>query len=127
MGIYLRRTFPPTADAIPEARAFVKDTLGERVGDDTMADLMLALSELATNAVEHAGTPFEVVVDTDGRARIEVEDNSPHLPVLTRATPMATSGRGLAIVDELCDRWGVHVVQDTKCVWCERDLSAPGT
>ena len=124
MGTYLRRRFPPTADAIPEARTFLRENLPETVSDDTAAELMLALSELATNVVKHAGTPFEVVVDTDGRARIEVEDSSPRLPVPNRAAPWATSGRGLAIIDELCDRWGVHVAQNAKCVWCERDLSA---
>ena len=124
MGTYLRRSFPPTPDAIPQARNFVKETLAERVTDDTAADLVLALSELATNVVEHAGTPFEVVVDTDGRARIEIEDTSPRLPVPTRAAPEETSGRGLAMVDQLCDRWGVHIAQNAKCVWCERDLSA---
>ena len=124
MGTYLRRRFPPTADAIPEARNFLRENLPETVSDDTAAELMLALSELATNVVKHAGTPFEVVVDTDGRARIEVEDSSPRLPVPNRPAPWATSGRGLAIIDELCDRWGVHVAQNAKCVWCERDLPA---
>ena len=115
---------PPTAEAISEARTFLKETLAERVSDDTAEDLMLALSELATNAVKHAGTPFEVVVDTDGHARIEVEDSSPRLPTPSRAAPTATHGRGLAIVEELCDRWGVHIAQNAKCVWCERHLSA---
>jgi anti-sigma regulatory factor (Ser/Thr protein kinase) len=123
MGTYLRRNFPPTAEAVSEARTFLKETLAARVSEDTAADLLLALKELATNVVRHAGTPFEVVVDTDGRARIEVEDSSPRLPVTTQAEPMATGGRGLVIVDELCDRWGVHIAQDAKCVWCERDLS----
>jgi len=124
MGTYLRRRFPPTADAVPEARTFLRESLPPTVSDDTAAELVLALSELATNVVKHAGTPFEVVVDTDGQARIEVEDSSPRMPVPTRAAPWAMSGRGLAIVDELCDRWGVHIAQNAKCVWCERDLSA---
>jgi anti-sigma regulatory factor (Ser/Thr protein kinase) len=124
MGTYARRRFPPTAEAIPEARAFLREALAARTNDDAAADLVLALSELATNAVKHAGTPFEVVVETDGRVRLEVQDSSPRLPVPTRAAPLATSGRGLLIVEELCDRWGVHVTQDAKCVWCERDLSA---
>src|SRR4051812_20159274 len=125
MGTYERRRFPPTAEAIPEARGFLEEALGGRVGGEASAELTLALSELATNSVMHTATPFEVVVHTDGLVRVEVEDGSPCPPVPRTAAPMATSGRGLAIVDALCDRWGVHVTQDSKCVWCERDLPAP--
>lgn len=41
------------------------------------------------------------------------------------ATPDAVPAarRCLVILDNICDRWGVHVVRDRKCVWCERDLS----
>ena len=78
------------------------------------------MSELATNAVRHAHTPFEVVVQTDGYVRIEVEDRSTDPPV--RKPPSEEGGRGLAIVEQLCDRWGVHIVREKKYVWCERDL-----
>jgi len=78
------------------------------------------MSELATNVVRHAKTPFEVVVYTDGLVRIEVEDGSPESLNLKVASD--EGGRGLTIVDQLCDRWDVHVARDRKCVWCERDL-----
>jgi anti-sigma regulatory factor (Ser/Thr protein kinase) len=123
MGIYLRRRFPPTPDAIPQARAFLREVLPPTVSEEAAEDLALALSELAANAVKHAGTPFEVVVDTDGIARVEVEDQSLMPPVPKHAAPTDTSGRGLALVGQLCDRWGVHIAEDAKCVWCERDLS----
>jgi anti-sigma regulatory factor (Ser/Thr protein kinase) len=128
MGTYRRRRFPPTPEAVPQARAFLREVLPRTVSEDAAADLALALSELAANAVKHARTPFEVVVDTDGVARIEVEDQSPVPPVPRHAAPTDSSGRGLALVAQLCDRWGVHIhiTQDAKCVWCERDLSAAG-
>jgi len=44
-----------------------------------------AVRELATNAVRHANTPFDVVVETNGHIRIEVEDGSTTAP-----------GRGMA-------------------------------
>jgi anti-sigma regulatory factor (Ser/Thr protein kinase) len=124
MGTYRRRRFLPTPDAVPQARAFLLEALPRTISEEAAGDLALVLSELAANAVKHAGTPFEVVVDTDGTARVEVEDQSPTPPVPRDAAPMDTSGRGLALVGQLCDRWGVHVTQDAKCVWCERDLSA---
>ncbi len=107
-----------------DAREFVIDVLEGEIDDEACADVALALSELATNAVKHAQTPFEVVVEADRRVRIQVEDRSPQRPVLRDAGPTDTNGRGLALVATLCDRWGVHVMGDAKCVWCELDLSS---
>jgi anti-sigma regulatory factor (Ser/Thr protein kinase) len=80
------------------------------------------LSELATNAVLHAQTPFDVVVETNSVIRLEVEDGSPDQPVPQAPSNTAEGGRGLLIVDSVCDRWGTRTVRDRKCVWCERDL-----
>lgn len=124
MTTQLRRSFPPTPDAVSEARAFLQEVLPGTVGEDAAADLSLALSELVTNAVQHAGTPFDVVVETNGAVWVGVEDASPRPPVPQQAEPSALGGRGLALVAALCDRWGVHVVEGAKCVWCERDLPA---
>ena len=98
----------------------MQDAIADRVDDESQSDVVLAISELATNAVRHAKTPFDVVVETNGHVRLEVEDGSTSAPV--RKTPTDDGGRGLAIVDQLCDRWGVHIVDGRKCVWCERDL-----
>ena len=118
-----RQHFGSTPAAVREARQFLYETLEERVDGTVSEDLALALSELATNAVRHAGTDFDVVVETDGVVRIEVEDGSTAPPVLRPARELATDGRGLQIVDHLCDRWGIHIANDRKCVWCERDLT----
>jgi anti-sigma regulatory factor (Ser/Thr protein kinase) len=124
MATYLRRTFEPSPESVSEARAFLREALADRAGDDDVVDeLQLALSELATNAVRHAGTPFEVVVQTEGHVRIAVEDASSEAPVPRPESASAVDGRGIGIVAAVCDRWGVHVAQDRKCVWCERDLT----
>jgi len=85
---------------------------------------LLAVSELATNAVQHAGTGFEVVVDTASTLRITVMDDSARLPQLGWVEPWAERGRGVALVDATADRWGI--VRDThtegKAVWWEVDL-----
>lgn len=99
---------------------FLQGAIAGRVDPEVQSDLTLVLSELASNAVRHAGTPFAVVVEINGQVRIEVEDGSTDAPV-SRA-PSNDGGRGLAIVDRLCDRWGVQIVRDRKCVWCERGL-----
>ena len=120
MSLHVRQRFDAIPEAVREAREFVQTAIADRADPEAQSDLALALSELATNAVFHAHTPFEVVVETDGRIRIEVEDSSTDVPALK--VPSDEGGRGLLIVDQLCDRWGIHVVRDKKCVWCERDL-----
>lgn len=118
-----RRHFGSTQGEVGAARRFLHEVLDERVDGRISEELGLAVSELAANAVRHAGTDFDVVVEADGVVRLEVEDGSSAPPVARHAGELAPDGRGLHIVDHLCDRWGVHIVRDRKCVWCERDLS----
>jgi anti-sigma regulatory factor (Ser/Thr protein kinase) len=120
--VEVRRHFDSSPRALRDARKFLAETIGDRVGAEENEALALALSELTTNAVVHARTDFDVVIGIDGQVRIEVEDGSTDLPRRRQADPMAGGGRGLHIVQQLCDRWGIHVVRDRKCVWCERDL-----
>lgn len=90
--------------------------------------LALVVSELASNAVLHAGTPFTVRVwRGPDRVRVEVLDRSDRLPTPRDHDPTAVSGRGLAIVGTLADRWGVEVVGDGKCVWAELPVQAEPT
>jgi anti-sigma regulatory factor (Ser/Thr protein kinase) len=121
MRTQVRQQFDGSPASVRQARQFLHDALGERVGEEAEDDLVLALTELTTNAVQHARTAFEVVVETDGSVRLEVEDGSTERPV--DKEPSDEGGRGLGIVRRLCDRWGVHVAAQKKCVWCERDLS----
>lgn len=85
---------------------------------------LLLVSELATNALRHAGTEFEVeVTATRTGVRVAVSDDSPQRPrePLVLPGPDAEGGRGLAIVDELADRWGVAGDPLGKTVWFELD------
>lgn len=121
--VELKRHFDATPQAVGEARRFLRAAVADCYADEVTADIEIALSELATNAVRHAGTAFDVRVTTNGHVRIEVEDGLPvNVPVVQPRSTTALGGRGMQIVTELCDRWGVHIVIDRKCVWCERDL-----
>lgn len=89
-------------------------------------DVRLCVTELLTNVIDHLGegTPVTVRVTgtptPDGRTRIEVTDPGPRaMPVLRSATTAQESGRGLALLDALADRWGVDLGPDHKTVWCE--------
>jgi anti-sigma regulatory factor (Ser/Thr protein kinase) len=86
-------------------------------------DAKLLVSELATNAVIHAGAPFAVSVRADGSTvRISIRDWSTMRPRLRDAGPAALSGRGLRLVDALADGWGVDADPDGKTVWAELPL-----
>ncbi|BCM66497.1 ATP-binding protein [Streptomyces tricolor] len=89
-------------------------------------DVRLCATELLTNVIDHLGegTPVTVRVigaaTRHGRTRIEVTDPDPRaLPVLLSATAADESGRGLALVNALAERWGVEQGPDRKTVWCE--------
>jgi len=82
----------------------------------------LLVSELATNAVLHARTPFGVRLERDGETlRITVLDCSRAGPVRRAHGVGAGTGRGLTLVGTLAEAWGTRTdVQPwTKAVWCE--------
>jgi anti-sigma regulatory factor (Ser/Thr protein kinase) len=83
-------------------------------------DAQLVLSELATNAVIHAGTPFSVMVRSqDSGLRLSVRDSSPTRPTVRELEPMSISGRGLRLVKAVADDWGAELTTDGKTVWAE--------
>ena len=113
----VRATLPPQADSVGAARRFVDAALA-RWGRRELADVAALLtSELVTNAVLHARTDLDVVVGATGAGvQVEVHDRSPVLPVRRDYSLAAGTGRGLVLVDELADDWGVEPGA-TKSVW----------
>ena len=86
----------------------------------------MLVSELATNAVLHAQTPFAVeVTRTDQVVRVSVSDCSDTAPALRRYSSTAGTGRGLAMVAQLSCDWGTGggVRPYAKTVWFEVPLS----
>ncbi|MFG2458354.1 ATP-binding protein [Streptomyces sp. NPDC048523] len=83
----------------------------------------LCVSELASNVITHVGTgtPATLVVSMSGsRLRIEVHDSDTRaLPVLLDAGLDAETGRGMALISAVTDRWGVQLQADQKVTWCE--------
>jgi anti-sigma regulatory factor (Ser/Thr protein kinase) len=106
-----------------DARRFVRGTLS-RWGrpHDLIEDAELAVSEFATNAFLHAGSPF--TVELQGRidgVRIEVSDSARgvHPRICTNAHPLDSSGRGLRLVAEVAVDWGFELTSRGKTVWAE--------
>ena len=113
-----RLQLPPEPTSAGMARRFVASSL---VAGDEVAELaVLLVSELASNAVLHARTPFELVVEDDGRRlRVEVHDDSSALPTLKDYVAESVTGRGLHIVAASADNWGFEARERGKCVWFE--------
>jgi anti-sigma regulatory factor (Ser/Thr protein kinase) len=116
-----RRQFDPEAISAREARSFVASSLPDLEGLD--ARVALAVSEVASNAILHARTPFTVCVLVDAdRVRVEVTDQDPRIPVRQDYAADSVTGRGLAIVEHMSDRWGADRRDGDKTVWFEIDL-----
>ena len=109
-------------ESVPESvRRARRQVIRALVGAGAAADdAALLVSELATNAVIHAGTPFRVAVRRrDDRLRVEVADGSRAVARRQRFSATSGTGRGLALVDEVADRWGVDQRDEGKTVWFE--------
>ena len=119
------RVYLPTPESVPAARHFVVDVLRSWGLQDVSTDAALIISELATNALSHAMSPFRAVLDRRGRGlRIGVEDAT-DVPLERRASGADDiSGRGVAIIEALSERWGYSPVPGGKVVWAELHLRA---
>ena len=84
--------------------------------EDEMSDVLVVASELATNAVMHAQTPYEVRVSVAGGVELEVVDEAPELVPHLRRPGDGPGGMGMRIVDELAKRWGVEKRGNHKAV-----------
>jgi anti-sigma regulatory factor (Ser/Thr protein kinase) len=119
----VKTTLPSSAVSSRLAREVARDVL-PGPEDQRVA---LVVTELVTNSVKHAGAAPELTLDWDGRVlRVEVYDEGEGRPVLRDPDVTSTSGRGLALVDAVADRWGVEDRRPGKVVWAELDLQSPG-
>ncbi len=99
--------------AVANARAMVRESC-ERWGHREISDTAeLIMSELASNAVRHAGGTIEVVVAARQRyLHVAVRDRNAEPPRIGRG-----DGRGLLLVDAMTTGWGCTELPDGKVVW----------
>lgn len=124
--------FPASDRHAADVRSLVKDHLTELGLVDAINDTVLAASEVFANAVKHGSSHetdtvlVEVECATDV-LRVAITDSSCALPVRQAATGWDVSGRGLALVEAVSDRWGADLAQDGsgKQVWFTLAHSAP--
>lgn len=120
-----QRAFEPLPTSVGDARRFVTDALRACGHEGLVEWAALVTSELATNAVLHAGTPFDVRVDANGDVIISVIDHSPDAPAPRALDTGATGGRGLLMVERSSRAWGVERDGTAKRVWCTSPRPGP--
>ncbi|WP_181773431.1 ATP-binding protein [Amycolatopsis pittospori] len=113
-----------TAPAV--ARQAVRATLAGLGFDDAgVDDVLLATSELVTNAFEHGERPDRLEVEySGGRLTLRVFDSGTGRPKLKEPSPAAARSRGLQLVHALSDDWGHEPCSGGKYVWAV--FSLPG-
>lgn len=123
-------SFPAEREAISRVRRQLRARLEEDGLAGVADDVVLICTELVTNAVLHGCLGFPpgitvqvTVVWSDVQLRLDVSDPSGTRPKEQVFSASRTSGRGLRLVDELSDRWGVETAPSGsgKTVWTELD------
>ncbi|MGW0825556.1 ATP-binding protein [Streptomyces sp. NPDC002845] len=118
-----QRFFRRERRSVPAARQFTYETLTGwgLVEAGRGGDILLCVSELATNALVHGvppGRQFLVFLRYDGALlRVEVHDSGGGTPRI--AEDGDEGGRGLLLVAALSDKWGVGERELGKVVWAE--------
>ncbi|KOX20650.1 serine/threonine protein kinase [Saccharothrix sp. NRRL B-16348] len=114
---------PASAGSSARARQVVGDAAAAwGLSDDAADDAALVVTELVSNAVDHATGPVGLTVSrTESGLRIEVADQSSALPQPRPVRVDSARGRGLIIVAALSRSWGTEPTADGKVVWAELD------
>lgn len=124
----VRRTMLSVAQAEPERVAVARQHLRELLHDwrsqDQIDSAVLLLSEMLTNVLVHTDADALLLAEVRGevgsrRMRVEVNDTSDDLPHKRRPGELASSGRGLVLMELLAQAWGVDPRGEGKSIWFE--------
>ncbi|MFI7401540.1 SpoIIE family protein phosphatase [Streptomyces sp. NPDC049541] len=124
----VRRTMLSVAQAEPERVAVARQHLRELLHDwpspDQVDSAVLLVSEMLTNVLVHTDADALLLAEVRGesggrRMRITVTDTSDALPHKRRPGELASSGRGLMLIELLADAWGVDPQGEGKSIWFE--------
>ncbi|MET8325727.1 SpoIIE family protein phosphatase [Streptomyces sp. NPDC005181] len=113
----------PTDPAfVAEARAKATAQLHVWGLDDLAYVTELVVSELVTNAIRYAAAPVQLRLIKERTLICEVSDASSTAPHLRRARIFDEGGRGLMLVAQLTERWGMRHTGAGKTIWAEQPL-----
>jgi hypothetical protein len=118
-----QRSFPAERNSVRAARHYVTGLLGDGADEAAVCDAAIVATELAANAVLHAGSGFTLTLSRSATVtRIAVRDNTP--VAVPEVTFQVMTGHGLSVVAQLASRWAVDPLPDGKVAWAE--LPVPG-
>lgn len=117
-GTSFEESLQPHPTSVSRARDLVREVLLAAGRDELLENAALVTSELVTNALLHAGT----VIDVSGRVddaglRLAVRDGGPHMPQPRDYATTSGTGRGLRMLQQIVDDWGVTRHSTGKTVW----------
>ncbi|MCA6092667.1 SpoIIE family protein phosphatase [Streptomyces sp. SCA3-4] len=114
---------PADPDALSAGRHMIRAAVRAWGARERSDEIELAADELVTNALLHtdgaAVVTIRMLPGPERRVRVEVEDQSSALPRRREPGESQVSGRGLLLIDQLADVWGVEPRGGGKSVWCE--------
>jgi len=122
--------------SVHAAREFTNATLQQWGITDRREDITIVVSELLTNALQHAlpgpraprsRYPLRLgLLQTGPCVLCAVADPSRQLPVPKELSYLAETGRGLHLISALADTWGCTTPSDRgKAVWAMFSTKAP--
>jgi len=124
----LSADFPADPDSPARARHAVAATLRRwGHGEQQIDDAILVVSELASNAVRHAHSPFSVSVRMEdcSSLRVAVADGMPPSTHLPNGGLIPRPLHGLGLIEAFCAGWGVERTREGKIVWARLSCNAP--
>ncbi|MDT0351642.1 ATP-binding protein [Pseudonocardia charpentierae] len=111
----------PSAAAATAIRRTLRAVFARwHLDDETAADALIVVEEMVANVVDHARTPFRLVVRLDGAVlHIAVHDHCPQPLRIQTLDPERLRGRGLLMIAAIATQWG-SISDDTgKTVWAD--------
>lgn len=130
---HIERSFKPIPQSVCQARSFVTLAIGCHVDAAVCDDVQICVSELASNVLRHCNPKegeftVRVSLDSQGSVRMEVHDrDSDTHSIETRIRDMdfySTHGRGMFIIEQLSEDWGVETTPNGKVIWTQFSAAA---
>lgn len=123
----VHESLPADPRSAGDARRAVRSVVAAADRPEWADRAELAVTELVTNAVVHAGTDIELRVRLrPSSIRVEVGDGTTTMPARRTHSATAATGRGLHLVSSSVDRWDVETREGGKTVWFEIGEPMPG-
>ena len=118
---------PPHPDSIGEAREHVRGVAEPFVEVPRLDDLLLAISEVMSNAVRHGSTEKPIhlaAAPIDDCIHVQVVDAGPGMAPEPRRRSTPDGGWGFFLIESLTRRWGLMRDEDRTHVWFEFGFDA---